>query len=163
MPSATPGRRQPLVFALLPLLPASIGKDSAHPNISFGANYRIQRLTLHLATSSQLRFHPPTLGVEFPTLTLSVVRRVPSYSIVSRLHFDENTGRLTNPCPGGPFTRLAADHFQVPGYSLPALRAWAFPKRRFATETRLASSTFDLSGIEHLHSSPFCFFSRSVI
>lgn len=125
MPSATPGRKQHLVFALLSLLPASIAKDSAFPNNYFGANYRIQRLTLHLATSSQLRFHPSTLGVEFPTLTLSVVRRVPSYSMASRLHFAENTGWMTSPYPDGPFTRLAGDHFQVPGYSLPSLRDWA--------------------------------------
>ena len=31
-----------------------------------GANYQIQRLTLHLATSAQLRVSPPSLGVEFP-------------------------------------------------------------------------------------------------
>lgn len=116
MPSATPGRKQHLVFALLSLLPASVAKDSAFPNTYFGANHRIQRLTLHLATSPQLRFHPSTVGVEFPTLTLSVVRRVPSYSFASGLYFDENTGWLTNPYPGGPFTRLAGDHFQVPGY-----------------------------------------------
>lgn len=58
----------------------------------FGANNRIQRLTLHLSASSQLRFRFFALGVEFPTLTLSVVRRVPNYSFVPKLCFDENTG-----------------------------------------------------------------------
>ena len=104
MPSATPGRSQQLVLALLSLLPASIDRESAFPNTYFGANYRIQRLTLHLATPSQLRFHHSTLGAEFPILTLSVVRRVPSCSIASWLHFDESYRMDDYSFPGGPFT-----------------------------------------------------------
>src|SRR6185369_18089089 len=66
MPSATPGRSQALVF----IEPVSVACHPLPrpwpPNWYFGANYRIQRLTLHLSTSPQLHGSLSALGVEFP-------------------------------------------------------------------------------------------------
>ncbi len=54
-------------LAPLLLLPASSTRSLAHPNFEHnGANYQIQRLTLHLAASAQLRVSPVTLAAEFP-------------------------------------------------------------------------------------------------
>ena len=82
----------------LPLLPASSTKSSAHSNPeNNGANYQIQRLTLHLAASVPLHVSPVTLAAEFPLLALSIASRVPICRIVSVTHFDEHTGWLTTP------------------------------------------------------------------
>lgn len=94
-------------LAPLLLLPASSTIALAHPNFEHnGANYQIQRLTLHLAASAQLRVSPATLAAEFPPLTLSIVSRVPSCRIVAVTHFDEHTGWLTTPFPEGIPTPL---------------------------------------------------------
>ena len=80
------------------LLPAASTKASAHSHSEHnGANYQIQRLTLHLAAFVQLRASPATLAAEFPLLALSIASRVPSCRIVAVTHFDEHTGWLTIP------------------------------------------------------------------
>ena len=90
MPSTTPGWRVALVLARRSLLLAAPEKASAISNrFHFGANYRIQRPTLHLATFPQLRGSRLALGVEFPLLTLSIVSWVPSYTMACLTHFDE--------------------------------------------------------------------------
>ena len=82
----------------LPLLPASSTRSSAHPNLEpNGANYQIQRLTLHLAASVQLHASPATLAAEFPLLALSIASRVPGCRLVTVTHFDEHRGWLTIP------------------------------------------------------------------
>src|SRR6267143_470666 len=90
------GKHSSLTF--LPLLPASFTRASARPNLLYnGAYYQIQRLTLHLAASVQLRASPVSLAPEFPLLALSIASRVPSCGIVAVMHFDEHTGWLTTP------------------------------------------------------------------
>jgi len=85
-------------LAPLLLLPASSTKALAPSDSELnGANYQIQRLTLHLAASVQLHVSPVTLAAEFPLLTLSIVSWVPSCRIVTVTHFDEHTGWLTTP------------------------------------------------------------------
>jgi hypothetical protein len=85
-------------LASLPLLPASFTRASARPNLLYnGAHYQIQRLTLHLAASVQLRVSPATLAAEFPLLSLSIDSRVPSCRIAAVTHFDEHTRWLTTP------------------------------------------------------------------
>lgn len=87
-----------LVSSDLLLLPASSTKSSAHPNSEHnGANYQIQRLTLHLAAFVHSVFLQTTLAPEFPLLTLSIASRVPSCRIAAVTHFDEHTGWLTTP------------------------------------------------------------------
>ena len=82
----------------LPLLPASFTTALARPNLLYnGANYQIQRLTLHLSASAQLHVSPATLAAEFPLLALSIASRVPSCRIAAVTHFDEHTGWLTTP------------------------------------------------------------------
>jgi hypothetical protein len=94
-------------LAPLLLLPAASTIALAHPNFEHnGANYQIQRLTLHLAASAQLRVSPATLAAEFPLLTLSIVSRVPSCRLVAVTHFDEHSGWLTTPFPEGIPTPL---------------------------------------------------------
>jgi len=68
MLSATPGVVcKYSSLAPLQLLPASSTKALAHPNSEHnGANYQIQRLTLHLAAFVQLRVSPTLLAAEFP-------------------------------------------------------------------------------------------------
>ena len=74
MPSATPGRKQALVSSA-PVSVACVFRHSISlPDVPFGANYRIQLLSLHLAT-----FPPPS--ALWPQ--------------------DSNTGRLTRPFPEG--------------------------------------------------------------
>jgi hypothetical protein len=108
MLSATPGVVSKYSsLAPLLLLPASSTIALAHPNFEHnGANYQIQRLTLHLAASAQLRVSPATLAAEFPLLTLSIVSRVPSCRLVAVTHFDEHSGWLTTPFPEGIPTPL---------------------------------------------------------
>lgn len=65
----------------------------------FGANYRIQRLTLHLTTFPQLHASQLALGVEFPISLFRIVSWVPSYTMTRLTHFDENMGWLTRPSP----------------------------------------------------------------
>ena len=81
MPSETPGSSQELV----PIAPACVAcgrlQTPRPPDFPFGATYRIQRLTLHLATSLPVRLLLVSLGVEFPSATLSIVARVPSYPL----------------------------------------------------------------------------------
>jgi hypothetical protein len=80
------------------LLPASFSRALAHPNLLYnGAYYQIQRLTLHLAASVQLRVSPASLAAEFPLLALSIASRVPSCRLVAVTHFDEHTRWLTTP------------------------------------------------------------------
>ena len=82
-------------LACLPLLPAAFSRALARTNLLYnGANYQIQRLTLHLAASVQLRVSPAPLAAEFPLLSLSIDSRVPSCRIVTVTHFDEHTRRL---------------------------------------------------------------------
>src|SRR6266542_535578 len=67
MPSTTPGWRAALVLSAR--LPVACGsRDGLSPShqFHFGANYRIQRPTLHLATFPQLHGSQLALGVEFP-------------------------------------------------------------------------------------------------
>jgi|SRR5580704_11612073 hypothetical protein len=103
MLSATPERGvQRLSYRAVPFRlrpsqrfwPAQIHHD-------FGANYQIQRLTLHLATSAQLRVSQSALGAEFPLLALSIASRVPSCSLADLTHFDLHSGWLTTPFPEG--------------------------------------------------------------
>jgi hypothetical protein len=54
MPSATPGREQALVHSDPVPVACVYSQSFSLPIVSFGATYRIQRLTLHLAT-----FLPP--------------------------------------------------------------------------------------------------------
>ena len=73
-----------LSLASLLLLPASFSKALARTNLLYnGADYQIQRLTLHLAASVQLRVSPAPLAAEFPLLSLSIDSRVPSCRIVT--------------------------------------------------------------------------------
>src|SRR5437773_8411892 len=65
MPSATPEQDQSLVSTATALLPASQAIASACSTAGFRGFFRIQRLTLHLATSPQLRGSLSALGVEF--------------------------------------------------------------------------------------------------
>ena len=74
MPSATPGREQALVHSDPVPVACVYSQSFSLPIVSFGATYRIQRLTLHLAT-----FLP--LGL---------------YSA-----FVANTGWMTSPFPEG--------------------------------------------------------------
>lgn len=101
MPSATPGRCQPLV---------SIAADHCclHPlprpwpsYCYFGANYRIQRLTLHLRNLSLTPWFFVRFRCRVSVPTLSIVGRVPSYSIARSTRFDKDTGWLTTPFPRG--------------------------------------------------------------
>lgn len=101
MPSATPGRCQPLV---------SIAADHCclhplprpwPPYWYFGANYRIQRLTLHLRNLSSTPWFFVRFRCRVSVPTLSIMRRVPSYSIARSTRFDEDTGWLTTPFPRG--------------------------------------------------------------
>jgi hypothetical protein len=87
-----------LSLASLLLLPAAFSKALARTNLLYnGADYQIQRLTLHLAASVQLRVSPAPLAAEFPLLSLSIDSRVPSCRIVAVKHFDEHTRWLTTP------------------------------------------------------------------
>ena len=89
-------------LASLPLLPASFTTASARPNLPYnGADYQIQRLTLHLAASVQLHVSPTHLSRRVSALALSIVSRVPSCGIAAVTHFDEHTGWLTTPFLGG--------------------------------------------------------------
>ena len=89
-------------FAHLLLLPASFTTALARPNLLYnGANYQIQRLTLHLAASVQLHVSPAHLSRRVSALALSIASRVPSCCIAVVTHFDEHTGWLTTPFLGG--------------------------------------------------------------
>jgi hypothetical protein len=86
----------------LPLLPASFTTALARPNLLYnGANYQIQRLTLHLAAFVQLRVSPARLSRRVSARALSIAQRVPSCRIAAVTHFDEHTGWLTAPFLGG--------------------------------------------------------------
>lgn len=115
MPSATPGCKQQLVFTLLSLLPASKAKDSAFPNDTISGlttGFSVSRFTSRLLFNSASTLS--TLGVEFPSLTLSVVRRVPSYSLASKALLRRKyrvadyslLWRAFHPLGGGPFPGL---------------------------------------------------------
>ncbi len=101
MPSVTPGRKAALVLSRHFLLLASFCTASAIPNERhFGAYYRIQRLTLHLATF-QVGLLSCHLRNRVSKRTLSIVRWVPSCSIASRVSGQLDTGWLTRPFPKG--------------------------------------------------------------
>ena len=97
-------------LAPLLLLPAAFSRALARTNLLYnGAYYQIQRLTLHLAASVQLRASPVTLAPEFPLLSLSIDSRVPSCRIVAVTHFDEHTRWLTTPFFEGLPTPLSLE------------------------------------------------------
>lgn len=78
-----------------------------------GANYQIQRLTLHLATSAQLRVSPLVLRSRVSALTLSIVRRVPSYSLNSPYTLRRAFGMTDYFFPRGVPSLLNVNPFQV--------------------------------------------------
>ena len=90
--------RQALVFSALASVACVLSKRLGPPFFSHnGAYYQIQRLTLHLAASAQLRVSPASLARRVSALTLSIVSRVPSCCLAAVTHFDEHTGWLTTP------------------------------------------------------------------
>jgi hypothetical protein len=102
MPSTTSGWRAALVLnARLPVACGSRDGLSLSDQFHFGANYRIQRPTFHLATFPQLRGSQLAFRRRVSMLTLSIVSWVPSYTLASLTHFDENMGWLTRPFPEG--------------------------------------------------------------
>lgn len=86
MLSVTPERGPSLVISVMALVACVFFKRIGPTQIchDFGAYYQIQRLTLHLATFAQLRASPLVLRSRVTGLTLSIVSRVPSYSVNSR-------------------------------------------------------------------------------
>lgn len=88
MPSATPGREQALVCSDPVPVACVLSQSISLPIVSFGATYRIQRLTLHLATFLQPR------------------------AIIA---FGSKYGMDDYSFPGGLRTLLTRSHFQVSG------------------------------------------------
>jgi len=86
MLSMTPERKTTLVVSVMAPV-ACVFFNRIGPlkfSHDIGAYYQIQRLTLHLATFARLRVSPLVLRCRVSDLSLSIVRRVPSYSINSR-------------------------------------------------------------------------------
>ena len=101
MPSATPRWSQVLV-SIAPVSVACIPCHGlGHPTGYFGANYRIQRLTLHLRNLSSTPWFFVCFRSRVSVLSFSFLRRVPCYSMTRITHFDEDTGWLTTPFPRG--------------------------------------------------------------
>jgi hypothetical protein len=102
------------LVASLPLLPASFTTASARPNLLYnGADYQIQRLTLHLAASVQLRVSPARLSRRVSALTLSIASRVPSCCIAAVYALRRTYRMVDCSFPGGLPSPLNGDHFQV--------------------------------------------------
>jgi len=87
----------------------------ARPNLFYNGLLPIQRLTLHLAASVQLRASPVSLAPEFPLLLFRLPAGCLVAGIVAVMHFDEHTRWLTTPFLRGfpPFETKTISRFTV--------------------------------------------------